>query len=680
MNDKTLSRIEAIYHEALDIPSEQRSSFLARSCAGDAELYAEVESLLGFADFKSSIIDTPPMDVAAEIFSDSARPDIVGKEIGAYRIISKIGSGGMGDVFLAEDTKLERRVAIKCIKTEIAQIPDQLRRFLREAKTASALNHPNILTVYEIGEIADMQFIAAEYIDGKTLRKAIADKSLTFFEKLEVISQVAMAVSAAHAAGIVHRDIKPENIMLRRDKLVKVLDFGLAKFDAERPIGLTPPSGRVETGKSTEVSAAPPLSQSLTAPGLMMGTVAYMSPEQARMDPIDQRSDIWSIGVVLYEMIAGRKPFPGSTAKERLASILEDPLLPFEDEIPAEFGRIVFKALEKNAERRYQNADQFLADIYSFQNNFIGETGHLNEVTASGDVHISSRSGSRMSFPNRWSGEARVSSPQSVSTDPGALDQRAGGSLGGESVSGSVKGRQILFAGVITAFILAIIAGGYFYSLKDPGIDRSLAVLPFVNETGDPEIDYLADGMSESLIDSISQLPNLRVIAKNSSFQFEGKDVDLDDVVRKLNVNFVLRGRIVRNGNEFQIVPELINASDKTKVWGKSYSRKLPNLINVEPEISRAIADKMRLDLTNNEQKQLVKVKNVDPKAYELLLKGRFYKSNGGTENSEKAIEFFNRALDVDPKYAEAYASIADTYFYLGVNSFLDPKEALPKA
>ncbi len=649
----------------LDIPLEKRSSFLADACGDDLELLREVESLLSFAEKSSSIIDSPPMDVAAEIFSHNEHSDIIDKEIGHYKILSHIGTGGMGDVFIAEDLKLERYAAIKFIKPEIAQLPDQLRRFLREAKTASLLNHPNIITVYEIGETDNIQFIATEYIDGKTLRKIMSESSLTLNETLAIILQVATAVHAAHTAGIIHRDIKPENIILREDKLVKVLDFGLAKL-AGTDFEKNSKDNSLDKSKLNPKNS----NQQLTSPGLMMGTIAYMSPEQARVELIDKRSDVWSIGVVLYEMVSGQKPFDGKTAKEKVDAILENEFEPLGENVPIELKKIISKALEKDADKRYQTAQDFLHDINNLQKDFAVENEFTNDNSVSTKKHITSPNESRNSSPNYLP----------TNSDRFSNDQTNSNVSSAEYVFTKAGKHKFLSIGVFASFIAALAIGVYFYSMTNPQTDNSVAVMPFINETGDPNMEYLSDGISESIINSLSQLADLKVIASNSTFQYKGKDVQPEEIADTLGVKFILRGRILQRGDTFQVIAEMINSKDKTKIWGEQFDRKMADVLNLETEISQKIADRMQLHLTNAEQQKLVKSKKINPKAYDLLLKGRFYQAKSGDENSRKALEYYNQALAVDPNYANAYAAIADTYVYLRVNSFLNPKEALPKA
>ncbi len=661
MNEERLLKIEEIYHKAWDIPLNERSSFLNDACGDDLELIQEVESLLSFAEKESSIIDTPPMDVAAEMLSKDEHSEIIGREIGHYKILSHIGTGGMGEVFLAEDSKLERLTAIKFIKPEIAQMPDQLRRFLQEAKTASTLNHPNIITIYEIGETDNIQFIASEYIEGKTLRKAMSENSLSFKETLQVISQIATAVHAAHNAGIIHRDIKPENIILREDGLVKVLDFGLAKL------------GDTETRRKRENEISPtfdlPSSSAsfFTSPGLMMGTIAYMSPEQARIEAVDLRSDIWSIGVVLYEMLCGKKPFGGESPQEKIDSIINAKPKPLGENNPFELKQIIEKALQKDADKRYQTANEFLQDINNLYKEFAGEDEVLNISSYSKNKH------------KTLSNESRVSSPNYVTANSNGLSENSNISSA-EFVFNKAKTHKIFTSGAFITFILAIAIGGFFYANTRLSKENSVAVLPFVNQNGDAELEYLSDGISESLINSLSQLSDVKVIARSSTLKYKGKKMDIEEISRDLGVKYILSGRIIKQNDDIEVFAELLDVDDKTQIWGERFNRKLADISQVESEISRKIANQMQIHLTNKDLEQITKNVEIDSEAYQLFLKGKFYQSKHTPDSSQKALDYYKKALEIEPNYAEVHAALASVYLYIGSNGFEEPKEVMEKA
>ncbi len=659
MDRERLSKIEQIYHSTLDISIGERPDFLSANCGDDQELRREVENLLSFAEVSSSLIDQPPGDVAAELIAETTNSALIGTNIKHYKIVSQIGTGGMGEVFKAFDTKLERSVAIKFIKTEFVEDKDKLRRFKQEAKNASSLNHPNILTVYEIGHFKKRQFIAAEFIEGKTLRKSMKEGSLALYEILEVALQTATALIAAHSAGIIHRDIKPENIMLREDGLVKVLDFGLAKL-SQVPIG----KERESEERNSHSAIHNP---KLTNPSSMMGTVAYMSPEQARFEPVDRRSDLWSLGVVLHEMVAGSQPFAGRTTSETIDSILNNEPASLVDNFPYELKRILLKGLKKNAEDRYQTAEDLLDDLKNCQKDAAVESGFGKKFAKSRGNGITSNNKTRVS------NSVRLRTNEDLEVESKNLS-------GFESIFKKAGTNWVVSIGLLAIILFAITYAGYDYFIGSSQPVNSIAVMVFENGSGDPDMEYLSDGITNSLINSISQLNGVKLISQSSAFKYKGKEAEFKKNVRDLGGQFVLRGQISQSGNDLLLSAELVNIIDNARVWGEDFHRKSSQLSNIETEISQRIVDRLQIYLSGNAKQQLVRTMTRNPRAYELYIKGRFSQSKNSFESSKNAVAYFNQALAVDPDYAEAYAALARTHFFLGANGFHDPKEAMPKA
>jgi serine/threonine protein kinase/TolB-like protein/Tfp pilus assembly protein PilF len=597
-----------------------------------------------------------------------------GTKLGRYEIRSLLGAGGMGEVYRAQDTVMRRPVALKLLPQHFTANQDRLHRFKREAYAVSSLNHPNILTIYEIGAENELNFIATELIEGESLRQHLQRTSLELSEVLDIGMQIASALSAAHAAGIIHRDIKLENVMLRHDRLVKVLDFGLAKLIEH---------------KSDEVDLkAPTKPMNRTEPGTVMGTTGYMSPEQARGLEVDERTDIWSLGVVLYEMVTGRLPFEGETASDVVAAILktESPTLTrYAPNVPAELERIVAKALRKNREERYQVVKDLGLDLKSLKQRLEFET----ELARTGALGKSGEAQQEMI----GTGGATATMPQ------GAVPQSAAGSVhtttsSAEYIVGEIKRHKLAAILILATIVAALVTIAYFASSRSsvggdqasvpaPSAElgiRSIAVLPFANATGNPDTEYLSEGISEGIINSLSQLTGMKVIARSSSFQYKGKEVNPQEVARALGVEAILTGRVAQHAGGLLISVELVNARDKTQMWGEQYNRKATDLFAVQKEISQEISEKLRLKLSGEDRLQLAKRETGDPEAYQLYLKGRFYWNRRTAENLKKAIEQFQQAVDKDPNYALAYVGLADCYLLLEEYAGTPTSETVPKA
>ena len=589
--------------------------------------------------------------------SDSISPNTL---VGHYRILTKIGAGGMGEVYLAQDTKLDRKVAIKFLHDEFSKHADKLNRFVQEARAASALNHPNILTVYEVGEVDGKNYISTELIDGQTLRQQLAQKdALPLNTILKIGVQVAEALSAAHQAGIIHRDIKPENIMIRRDGYAKVLDFGLAKLSEP---------GAKATGSTGSEDAT--RVQVNTNPGVVMGTVSYMSPEQARGNPTDARTDIWSLGVVLYEMLARKVPFSGETINHTIVSILErEPLLL--DNVPAELQRIVRKSMTKDLDMRYQSARDLLIDLKNLR----------RDLDIQGELE-------RSVIPNREAtgaikeSETRMyaSGAATRSAQMAATENMKSSSL--EYAVTQVKSHQLATAVIALVLLGAIVTVGYFGLGSKGGTKQieSIAVLPFINRSGNADVEYLSDGMTETLITSLSQLPNLSVKARSSVFRYKGKDVDARTVGKELGVQAVLNGRVIQRGDQLTLNLELIDTSTENVIWSEQYDRKQSDIVSLQTEIARDVSSKLKTKLSGADEKKLAKNLTANPEAYQLYLKGRFCWNKRTADGLTQAAAYYIQAIEKDPGYALAYSGLAETYALFPNYSVAAPNDSMPQA
>jgi eukaryotic-like serine/threonine-protein kinase len=599
--------------------------------------------------------------------------------ISHYRILRKLDRGGMGEVFLAEDTKLGRQLALKLLLAEYTRDPRRLGRFGQEARAASALNHPNIITIYEIGQAGERHYIATEYVDGETLRRRVKRSRLGAVEALDVAAQIASALAAAHAKGIIHRDIKPENVMLRPDGYVKVLDFGLAKLlekSGERP-------DTDQEAETMEMHAAH------TNPGAVMGTAWYMSPEQARGLPLDARTDIWSLGCVLYEMLGGRPPFDGETASHVIVSILEDEPEPLGERapgLPPELERIVERALAKEREERYGSAGEMLEDLRRLRQRLEAEG-----VGRSGESSAGVRHAARETEPTREELLTKAVSAADTSTAPARASRasrsgRASRTTGEHGRLSQETRRRGPAKSLIAAALVGLVAlalGVYVFVVRRnaPPAIEAVAVLPFANVGGDPNAEWLSDGITESLINSLSPVAGLKVMSRNSVFRYKGKDVEPYKAGRELGVAAVLAGRVAQRGDGGLVVSvELIDTRDNTQMWGEQYTRTTADVLVVQEEIARDIAERLRSRLRGGGAGGGPKRHTADNEAYQDYLRGRYFWNKRSADGFRRAVQYFTRAIERDPSYALAYAGLADTYALMSDYSIVPPREAMPKA
>jgi len=589
--------------------------------------------------------------------SESLLPNSI---ISHYRILSKIGAGGMGELYLAQDTsELGRTVALKIVPAEVAKDKDRLQRFAQEARTVSNLNHPNIITVYEFGQTDFASFIATEYVDGVTLRQHLSNRRLKLIDVLDVAIQIVGALNAAHEAGITHRDLKPENVMVRRDHIVKVLDFGLAKMTA-------PSSGTaIDSEAGTKVFVQ-------TEPGLVMGTVSYMSPEQSMGKGIDQRTDIWSIGVVLYEMIAGCVPFQGKDIHRQIIAIQETepaPLSQLVEGVPERLEEIVFKCLAKEKDERYQSAKDLLIDLRNLRRR-LDVDAEIERTVAPG---LRSTSG----------GTSRVST-QGLQSNAGATSAvQVPTASSAEYVVTGIKGHKIIAVIMVLVLVAGIIGLGLFWRARNStaeGTINSIAVMPFQNRSANADSEYLSDGLAESLIYRLSQLPSLKVSPTSSVFRYKGKETDVQKIGNELGVSAVLTGRIVQRGENLTISVELVDVRNNKLLWGEQYERKMSELLTTQREIAGEITNKLQLKLSGEGEQKLAKKYTDSNEAYQLYLKGLFHFANRTKEDVQKSIGYFQQATKLDPNFALAYVGISQSYSLMPSYSYLSPKEAFPQA
>jgi serine/threonine protein kinase/tetratricopeptide (TPR) repeat protein len=606
-------KIESIFHKALDADDTGRDGVLEASCAGDDALRREVESLLAQQNLAQNFIETPAFAAygapATELHRSGSLDEntsLTGTEIGHFRVLFRIGGGGQGVVYEAEDLRLGRRVALKFLPAELTDDPQSLQRFRREARAASALNHSNICTIYEVDEVEGRAFIAMELLEGQTLKERIACGRPKLDDLLELAIQITNALEAAHRRGIIHRDIKPANIFITMRGEAKILDFGLAKLqgpgagshDSEGPFDAKALSSAPDDRPDAEIDP-----EYLTKRGMVIGTVIYMSPEQARGEQLDARTDIFSWGAVLYELATGRQAFP----RDRIPIALDVPVNRSPDppsyvnpQVTPEFDAIIGRCLEKDRSRRYPDATTLLAD--------------LRRLRRRGD---------------------------------------------------SVETRLEVRASILS---------------RSPEFADSIAVFPFENSGRNPDKEYLSDGITETIINSLARLRRLRVVPRTTMFRYRDRAVDPIQAGRELRARAVLTGRVVERGDRLIVDAELIDIAQESQLWGEKYTRSLADILAVQEEIASEVSKRLQLQLSDEENKRLIRRPTQNREAYHLLVKGWYYANKWTPEGLGKGLVYTQQAIEADPAYAEPYAVLAYVYSMLGHFGTLAPADAFPKA
>lgn len=583
----------------------------------------------------------------------------VGTTFGRYEIISLLGSGGMGEVYLAQDNKLGRRVALKLLPPRFTGDSERVRRFQQEARAASALNHPNIITIFEVGETEHTYFIASEYVEGQTLGQRLNDGALDLSEAIEIGIQVAGALSAAHRAGIIHRDIKADNIMLRPDGYVKVLDFGLAKLTETFVSG---------AGADPEAATRP---LNATSPGVIMGTVSYMSPEQARGFKVDARSDLFSLGVVTYEMLTGRLPFTGDSGSDVISAILNQespPVTRWRREAPSDLEWIIARMLAKDRNDRFQSADEVVAALKRVRQQiaFQAERQRANEPTLCGDEVEAELPDIGLSPSPR---------PRTPSYDTNRYERGLRRS-NLEYLVGVVAGHRresLLVAGLLLFTLGALF---YYRYIQQAATVDSIAVIPFVHTGADEEAEALADAITLGVIRNLSRLPKLRVQSLSAVMRYKLSDPaasppDPRQIGRDLNVPVVLTGRITPRNGGLRISIELVDAGDNSYLWGMQYDRRRSELLALDEVITRDVSQQLKLNLEAKEIAQL--------EAYQYYLRGRYYLNKRTEGDLRQGLENFRRSIELDASFAPAMAGLADSYNLLATYGAISPSEGFTK-
>lgn len=654
MADLRWERVKEIFDVALRHSPKERPKFLDEICAGDQTLLREVESLLSSFDDAESFMEKPLVDEMAEATTIKKAVFGKGQRLRHYEIVEQIGAGGMGEVYLAEDTRLGRRVALKLLPAASVSDQEANNRLWREAQAAATLDHPHICAIHEISEAEGCSFIVMQYIVGETLADKLRRGKMNLPEVLDIAIQVADALEEAHAHGIIHRDIKPANIIVSDRGQAKVLDFGMAKFAAE----------------NLEAKSRAGTANALSRSGAIMGTVPFMSPEQVRGEQLDRRTDIFSFGVMLYEMSSGRQPFARETEAETISAILRDE--PALAEMPDELRSIVRKCLMKYRRQRYQTARDLQADLRETQRRF----GTGASAPATTEMLVAQPSDGKLTDSETDKRQKRTTSSA-------------------RHLLGEIKRHGPASIAVLIILLLAIGGLVVWYSsnrsAKSPEPANttasatstriaSIAVLPFDNLSGDPAQGYFADAMTEALISNLAQIRALRVISRTSVMRYKGSNKLLPEIARELNVDAVLEGSVQKSGGRVRITAQLIHAMTDAHLWARDYERDLTEVLKVQSEIARVVASEIQIQVTAEERERLASARSINPQAHEAYLFGRFHSRKNNAQDWAQAIEHFQRAIGFAPDYAEGYAGLSDALLQQALFAVRPANENVPPA
>jgi TolB-like protein/tetratricopeptide (TPR) repeat protein len=685
MTPARLEKIEEIFYAALDQEPDQVARFLDKACEGDELLRRKVEALLASRQRVGSFIEDSAAGIATRIIGNGQADLVVGQTFGHYKISERIGSGGMGEVYLATDIIAGRKAALKLLPTQFTGDPERLKRFQQEAHAVVGLNHPNIVTVYEIGEDHSIHYIVSELIEGETLRERLTRGRMELSEAVDVAIQVTSALVAAHEAGVVHRDIKPENIMLRPDGYVKVLDFGIAKL-AEQELPVTTPKDEALLLVETNL-------------GSILGTARYMSPEQACGAQVDKRSDIWSLGVVLYEMVTGHVPFTGDTPREVMSAIVEKeppPLTSYIKQTPVELQQIVSKTLRKDRAQRYRSAHELLEALKDFRRKLEFQSffmsGFFDEVKrrkvyrvaaayiiiAAGIIQLASAAFPAWDLPG-WALRLVIVSlligfPLALILGWAFDITSRGIRVTATATLGTHRRRNMIM--LVAAGVITSAAAGFLLlpRVSPNKIDKSIAVLPFENLNKNEENASFAGGVQDEILTNLAKVADLKVISRTSVMQYKsGLERNLSEIAKTLSVSHVVEGSVQRAGDRVRVSAQLIDARNDTHLWAEHYDRDVADIFAIQSEIAERIADQLQAKLSPAEKATIAERPTADLAAYALYTKAKeidiFENWEGAEKGAKQKIELLEKATQRDPNFALAYCALAKTHTFLSAGT-----------